>query len=204
MKRKIKLLLLGLISVVTLLSVTQLTFSYLATEELFGGAKPAEVELTRKEQSETTESIKPGGTLQDEPYIRNSGEVPCYLRIKIQIPTQNDEPIFRLGRLSDGNISELLFSDADIGILTLQDEYWQREGDYIYYKNKSTGNRLLQNSSTPVLYSAVSVIPDLKAETLGISGDENQDIIICAEALNSDMFQNEEEAWNSLEARAYS
>lgn len=200
MKKKIKLLLLGLVLVVGLLSLTQLTFSYLATEELFGGGKPAQVELNRREQQQEGQSIKPGGTLRDEPYIRNSGEVPCYLRVKIQIPEQNGVLIFKLGKLSDGGFSEMLYSDADIGILTLQDEYWQREGEYIYYKNKSTGNRLLQNSSSPALYNAVSVISDLKAETLGISGDENQDIIICAEALNSDLFQNEEEAWNSLEA----
>lgn len=199
MKRKIKLLLLGLILVVGLLSVTQLTFSYLGSEDLFGSAKSAEVELTRKSQPEEVQSVKPGGTLRDEPYIRNSGEVPCYLRVKIQIPEQGGVPIFKLGKLAGGSFSELLFSDADIGIITLQDEYWQKEGDYIYYRNKSTGNRLLQNSSTPALYSAVSVISDLKPETLGDAGDENQDIIICAEALNSDVFQNEEEAWNSLE-----
>lgn len=132
---------------------------------------------------ETT--IKPGDTIEENPYVVNSGDTDCYVRVKLVIPQINEESIFKVGTYVNSKFIETFSDDSFVTLnnSSIEKEYWEKSGDYIYYKNSSTGNKLLAGSKTKEIYQAVRLNTSVTAENLSQINDF--DILIYVESVSS-------------------
>ncbi len=89
-------------------------------------------------------------------YVENTGDLPCYVRIKLHIPEMGDASIFELGELS----GEDFFPKE--GQASAAKEYWEKKGEYFYYRNVQTQNLLQPGGRTRPVFSALRVTPSLR------------------------------------------
>lgn len=93
----------------------------------------------------------------DEPYlesvvIENSSKKDLFVRIKIEVPKVNGEKLILVGRLSKEKFIASSFSSAE---QESAEQYWEKKGDYIYYRNSRTGDVLKSGESSSEIYEAV-------------------------------------------------
>lgn len=198
MKRNVRLFLCALAVTIGLISLTGVTFSYLQQTDykqeadIYGDMNIVLMENT--DAADESIKIKPGEAVKREVYVVNAGSEDCYVRVKVAVPEVEGIRLFQLGKLENKNFTETILA-ADGAIAGQDTEHWERSGEYLYYRNTKTGNRLTAGNKTPYLYEAVRLSADINAGNLAFAGGYNQDILVCAEAVPADLYKNQEEAF---------
>ena len=80
---------------------------------------------------------------------------------------------------------------------TKQGNIGQKEGEYLYYRNRSTQNILMPQKETPPVYSAIRLNPDLTSEFLAQWTD--CEIPIFIQAIQTGVFETEDRAWEAFD-----
>lgn len=193
MRKEYKRFIIALAAAIILISTASLTFSALEIDAGQTQVKTQAVEIILQDDSESeTASLTAETIMIQRPYIVNTGEEDCYVRIRLDISQISGEPMLQVGSISDDAFTTLEFSSAESN----STEYWEKKGEYIYYRNKLTKNKLLAGSSTPEIYSAVRITPDISSQTLELAYEE-QNVVIYAQAASA-KYMSETEAWELL------
>ena len=126
-----------------------------------------EIEIT--EEFDPPEELKPGITFNKYPCVRNTGTVPCYVRMFAEV---NDSSV--------GQYTTFQFDN----------DKWttKKEDGYYYYKNV-----LKVGETTEPLFTTVSI-----SDSINDSKLKDFDIIIYAESVQSEGFSDYDAAWKSI------
>lgn len=192
MKKKREKLIIAAVLAVAVLSLSSLVLTYVRLNPVFENTGVIQVDVIKNSVDDNT-SIGMGDVASEEVYIKNTCQKSCYLRIRVEVPQVEGESLLKLGKMTEGGFSENTFNDTGMGIMGSDDEFWLRDGEYIYYVNRATGNKLLPNSMTPPIYSAIRV--SKAAVKSKFTPDSKQQIVIYTEALDASLYENEESAW---------
>lgn len=159
-------------------------------------------------------SMEPGMTQAKDPYLKNTGTNPAYVRLRVDIPTatiggQENTPLFELGYLN-GNEFKTDIEDhftAEIDGTTVK---WVKEGEY-YYLRKADGSDFqlpakkdtdMKFPETPKLFTHIRLNPGLKEEELApVSGKDYAltEIDVTGEAIQTGGFADEAAAWAAFQ-----
>lgn len=104
--------------------------------------------------------LDPGESAPGGVTFLNRGNMPCQLRVKLCPPRVDGQAVLEAGDLEEGGFRRAGWEDPQA------QEYWQAQGEYLYYRNRETGGLLLPGGQTPAAYSAVRVNQRLEAGTM--------------------------------------
>ena len=195
MNSKIRLLLCVLLAAL-LVSLTGLTFSSVQENSLYEAGKlEASIRCKKTDGDSGIPVLEANSVLKRETWIENTGGNPCYIRIKVCIPQAEGVDILELGTLVNDFFLPLDFSENTGRNKT--GEYWTKEGEYLYYRNRSTQNILMPQKETPPVYSAIRLNPDLTSEFLAQWTD--CEIPIFIQAIQTGVFETEDRAWEAFD-----
>lgn len=116
------------------------------------------------------DDVVPGDIFLKKPMVKNTGPVPCYVRIFAEF---NDNKV------------------ADVSSINLNTSKWTEKQSDGYYYYKSI---LKPGETTEPLFTQVSIDEDAKSEDI-----QSFDIIVYAESVQSDFYSTYNEAFRSLE-----
>lgn len=119
-------------------------------------------------------------SVEKKTYIVNEGSKACYVRVKLNIPQYDGQPMIQVGEQTMSG-----FKQADYKGSGLAGERWELRGEYIYYRNRLTGNKLKPGHSTPAIYSAVRISPEIPQSVLELI-DKDQEIVLLADAVENE------------------
>ena len=112
-----------------------------------------------KVSCQVEEEFKDNDTVKTKAVIKNTGNVPAYIRVAVVANTVDGDNITGMADLSEG---------------WLNDEYWTKSGDFYYYKGvvqpgEKTDNLLktginLDGIQVTILASAIQSMPDAAVE----------------------------------------
>lgn len=172
MRRHIKLFMMSLGSVAVLLSVSGITFSRFKIGNAASEQAPRPpIAVVYDTGSKKETGLRPGEWRQESVSVVNEGDAPYYVRVRLQIPETKGEPLFKIGRIVSGAFITAAFTEIERGSRT---EYWEKIGDYLYYRNAQTGDRLQPGKKTAAVYEAVMLNEYVDAE-------DEESIIVLAE-----------------------
>lgn len=104
--------------------------------------------------------LEPGESAPGGVSFRNLGNVPCRLRVKLCPPQLDGQAVLEAGDLTNAGFRPAGCENTPAG------EYWQAQGEYLYYQNQETGGLLLPGQQTPAAYTAVRVNKKLDPEAV--------------------------------------
>ncbi len=136
------------------------TYSYLITsDEAVNTMKIGEIKTEINERYDPPKELKPGLEIQKAPYVTNTGNLPCYVRMRADFSTSK---------------AKSLCENLDIGSNW---EYDANDGYYYYKKLLGTDDN---NNETEPLFTTVKIVNGCeKADLIGF------DILLYAEAVQS-------------------
>lgn len=196
MRRNIRIFVGVLALAIVLMSVSGLTFSYLQEQQETEAGEYTSIELVET-VPDGSHSLRFGEPSEQSLSVKNVGTRPCYLRVKISIPQAGGKALLQVGTVQDNRFTELGFYTAQDAVSESQREYWVREGAYLYYKNRDTGDLLDAGKETPVLYQAVQIAPEIRERDL--SGCLDCQLYSSAQAIEAGNYVNSGQAWKFLE-----
>lgn len=153
-RKKFRNLEIAALIVLILTAFTGVTFSQRVSQPDWGQASRIET-VFAGEQKKALCDMRPGQAVRSGIAFKNQGEAPCFLRVKLCIPTMEGKEILEPGFLDLGAFREWEKKSWE----PIQ-EYWICRGEYYYYKNEKTGDRLLPGRETTELYGAVRLNPE--------------------------------------------
>jgi hypothetical protein len=179
MKKKIQRAAIGFLLVITLISLSNIVsyaFEFGSVSEEENIEEQLTIVAARRTEKEGEEQVS----------FENKGTEPCYVRVKLLVPSVEEQEIFEIGMIDKNRNLKQGFDER------AENESWEERDGYIYYKNKKTANKLLPGEKTPVIYSMFH--PSLALESAASEMIyQNCEIILCAEAAAAD--KEEWEAW---------
>lgn len=185
---RLKLFISTLLSLICLISASGVARAYFTTGEIMGENADVEIRIDGK-TPEITE-ITENDIVSAAYYIHNTGNEDCYVRVKLVSPIVNEKEVFAFGEKHWRK-----FEANEYTAPTLKkNEYWERVGDYLYYRNPETGNVLKRNSDTQPVFSAIRISLDLSARDLELVEEGQMDIVFYAQCVSAEAF-SEEDAW---------
>lgn len=183
MRKKLRMLISAFVITTIFVSAAGITFSSLDVQWL-SGSNAQEIQIMLQEDTETfypgNRTLKPGEPVTAKPYLVNTGTSECYVRVKVNVPQYKSIALFRLGYLRGEVFYTLEFTASEAQGMA----YWEQNGEYLYYRNKATDDKLHPGELTPVLYSAVMLSGEISAHEIE-SLQGSREIVICAEAANT-------------------
>lgn len=188
-KSKSQLILALLAALLGLVSLSGLTFSRMQEKpERSGSADEIRVELHWEGQEKvgSIPVLEKHSVVSRRLYAENTGELPCYIRVKLYMPQVDGSSLFELGELS-GDV----FFQKD-GKATKEKEYWEKIGEYFYYRNARTQNLLLPGDKTASLFSALQVSTKLRGMP---SSQMEAEVIAWAQAAKPEEGVDECQIW---------
>lgn len=173
MKKKKKLflciILMGLVAVTAIGSYSYMQKKNSVTNKFTIGYNSCEIVESFTKPS----SLTAGTTIYKDVKIKNTGSVPCYVRVLV-VPSGNPNS-YRVNAIS-----------CDNNYQSGSNWYFSGNRDTYYYYKKV----LQPGESTPSLFSTVTVLSDLS----GASSDDSQ-IVVYAESSQSEGFSS---CWNAF------
>lgn len=156
MRRNVKLFSAAFTLVILILSISGITLSKLEkNEEESRNPNKAALEIFyRQDENQEKEKIQRGEWYKESVSVKNRSDTPLYVRVKLQVSEFKEKNIFRVGKKHGNQFSPLNFDSAE---QAGKDEYWVREGDYLYYRNKKTKDMLKPEKETAPIYEAVQL-----------------------------------------------
>lgn len=147
------------------------TYSYLSDSkgvknEFVIGANTIEI----TEEFQQPDELAPGTTFNKYPKIRNTGSVPCYVRM--------------LAEFSDSNI-------ANMAKMNFESSKWsEKQADGYYYYSEI----LMPGETTEALFTTVTILQSADETKL-----DDFDIIVYGESVQSEGYSSGSEAWNAID-----
>ena len=147
------------------------TYSYLSDSkgiknEFVIGANTIEI----AEEFQQPDELAPGTTFNKYPKIRNTGSVPCYVRM--------------LAEFSDSDI-------ANMAKMNFESSKWsEKQADGYYYYSEI----LMPGETTEALFTTVTILQSADETKL-----DDFDIIIYGESVQSEGYSSGSEAWNAID-----
>lgn len=196
MRKNIRMLISALAITIVFVSAAGITFSSLEVGWLTGNENE-QVQILLQEDAKHIyvgdRKITPGKPIETKPYLVNTGNEDCYVRVKVNIPEYAGAKLFQLGNMHTSGFEEARFTAAQ----ATDAAYWEQVDGYLYYRNKASGDKLRPGELTPPLYSAIMLNSEMQDE--GYSAMQgSSEIVICAEAAKTDR-QDAVEAFSQQE-----
>ena len=146
---------------------------YLDTEEKNNILQIGYNETEINEDFEKPAEIKSNTTFKKNPTVKNTGTVPCYVRMYVEV--------------NDSRIAQYTFMNFNT------EDWTERQSDGYYYYKKI----LNPNESTTPIFTTVNISDDNNV-TKVIKEVDDFDIIVYEESVQSEGFTNYTDAWNKL------
>ncbi|WP_099205223.1 hypothetical protein [Scatolibacter rhodanostii] len=181
MRRNVRIFAISLFAVIAVLSLSGITLSKLEnkqdTSAESGSAKIKVVYQDKEEnKAENEGEVKPGHWYKESAAVINEGKEAVFVRVELQIAQMEGENIFRLGMAENNGFVSL---DSSIVSPDNKAEYWEKSGNYYYYKNQKTENKLKPGKQTSAIYEAVQLNESMSVTKLANLGEHS--IIISVE-----------------------
>lgn len=149
------------------------------------------------EDGESEPVLHPGECAPSGVAFRNTGRSGCRLRVKLCAASLDGETVLQAGDMRNGSFVEAGASPGESG------EYWTAKGEYLYYRNRDTGDLLLPGRETPPAYSMVRLNDSLTPEALEalrqMDGSQRLFVLTQAQPDGEGSWRNAlsgEEVWN--------
>ena len=142
---------------------------FVETEALINKFTVGENTIEIIEEFDPEDEIDPGDSFVKKPWVKNTGSVPCYVRMWAEF--------------NDNKVAEVASVDYNNSDWTVK----QSDGYYYYKKVLQPGN------TTKPLFTTVTIASDADPEILN-----EFDIIIFAESVQSEGYSSFDDAFNSL------
>ena len=198
MRKKLINMVVAFAVVVLLISVSGAALAYFQFDESIGIRELVNVKICSYENEETS-VITAGEAHKSGKYVKNIGQKDCYVRVKIIIPEINGKQVFEIGKGDSDNFKQISYEDKNI----TAKEYWEKRDDWIYYVNKSTGDKLKKRDITSDIYESICLNPLLsKDEILEFGRSANTSITIQAQCVEANT--SADEAWEKFESESVS
>lgn len=115
------------------------------------------IEVISFGSTEPGPALAPGESAPGGVAFLNQGNMPCQLRVKLCPPQVDGQAVLEAGDLAGGEFHRAGWEPPQT------QEYWQAQGEYLYYRNQETDGLLLPGRQTPAAYSAVRVNEQLES-----------------------------------------
>ena len=162
----------GIVLTAAAIATTAAMAYLLGREESSGQVTVGVCKIKVEEEFNPPEKVTPGCSITKKPWVDNIGTVPCYVRMRADI--------------SDGQIEPYLNIDFN----TTEWSTKRDDGYYYYLGTDKDGGILTPETSTPPLFTTVSIPDTIPQDILA-----DFDIFVYAEAVQAEGFGSANEAW---------
>lgn len=166
MRRNVSLFSASILMIISVLYISGITFSRPESTD----NEKDDIEIIYKVDEKASKLLEKVPRQESAVVANNSGKN-LFVRLKIEVPKSQGEKLILLGRMNKDKFVASSFSSAE---KESAEQFWEKKGDYIYYKNSKTNDILKAGSISTEIYE--SVMLSEKAP----EGTENS-IIILAE-----------------------
>ena len=179
MRRNVRVFVISLGIVTAILTASGLTFSTLEDmrqAENEGGMLPVHVVYEGAEQEETEIALQPGEFMEEKASVLNESTKDVYVRVLLKIPQCDEVPLFKVGKVINRQFVTAVFNGME---QKQEEEYWEKAGEYLYYRNSRTAGLLKAGKQTAPLYEAVMLSKEMQGQELAYLTE--QSIVVAAE-----------------------
>ncbi len=151
---------------------------------------PAEglrIELCRESEEEGSPVLSGEKAARRKLWVENTGDAPCYVRIRLMLPTAEETEILELGEMVGEEFIPLDFRQKE------KRECWVRDGEYFYYRNPETENLLFPGETTLPVYSGIRQNQRLRGK---LSSKVALELVAWAQAALPEEGKSEREVWS--------
>ncbi len=150
----------------------------------------AQVELCREAQEEGAPTLSGETAAKRKLWVENTGNAPCYVRVRLKLPKAEKKEILELGKLMGEEFVALDFREKE------GEPCWVRDGEYFYYRDPETENLLFPGEATLPIYDAVRQNQSLRGK---LSSKVDCELIAWAQAVLPQEGKSELEIWTLFE-----